>query len=233
LSSRKSEIVNTPPEWKFDPAAVEDRLKKWFPKLPEKTIASLLLYQTELLKFNKTLNLVSESTAKVAESVHVADSVLASQLISPLIVSDQPVYDFGSGNGCPGLIFAILNPARKVILVDRDQRKLEFCKHAASSVGASNVSVLVKGIEELPDRSVMTVISRGFAPLQKALIVCRKPVAKGGRFFHMKGDGWANELANIPTQVFSHWSPSLVGKYQIPGPGEVEMSLVLTEKIAD
>ena len=89
--SRKSEISNTPLEWKFDPAAVGEKLKKWFPKLPEKMIASLLLYQTELLKFNKALNLISESTAKVAESVHVADSVLASQLISPLIVSDQPV----------------------------------------------------------------------------------------------------------------------------------------------
>ena len=231
--SRKSDLLNSTAEWKYDPKVVEAKLKSWFPKLSEKVISGLVTYQTELLKFNKALNLISENTTKTAESVHVADCVMASQMITPLLVAGHPVYDFGSGNGCPGLIFAYLNPSREVILVDRDQRKLEFCKHAASIMALKNVNILVKGVEELPERSVHNAISRGFAPLQKALLIARKPMVRGGRFFHMKGDGWANELANIPTQVFSHWTPSLIGQYRIPGPGEVEMSLVMTEKIAD
>ena len=220
------------PEGPFDIAAVEGRYRKWFPDLTEPLIQGLIRYQTELVRFNKTVNLVSPVTAKTAESIHFADSIKASRLIERALVPNEPVYDFGSGNGFPGLVFAALYPNRKVILVDRDQRKLEFCKHVGAALELKNVSILMKGVEELPDGSVKNVMSRGFAPLQKALLIARKPVGKGGRFFHLKGDGWANELAALPSQLFSHWTPSLLGQYRIPETTH-DMAVVQTEKIAD
>jgi len=79
---------------------------------------------------------------------------------------------------------------------------------------------------------VKNVIARGFAPFSKALILCRKQFAKGGRFFHMKSDGWATELAAMPSQVFSHWTPSLLGNYRLPEV-KIEMYVVLTEKTGE
>jgi 16S rRNA (guanine527-N7)-methyltransferase len=213
-------------------ADIAKRLKTWLPDLQGDTCERLAIYHAELLKFNRTVNLISANTVKVADSVHVADSIFASRIAEKSAVDGQPVYDFGSGNGCPGLIYAILYPARKIILVDRDQRKMEFCKHVGSTLRLANLSVLTKGVEEIPSGTVVNAISRGFAPFSKSLILCRKSFRKGGRFFHLKGDGWANELASMPSQVFSHWSPSLVGQYRLPEV-KTEMFVVMTEKTAE
>ena len=211
---------------------IAKRLKNWIPKVADDSCEKAAIYHAELLKFNKTLNLISANTVKTADSVHVADSMFASLIVEESAVAGHAIYDFGSGNGCPGLIYAILYPARKVFLVDRDQRKMEFCKHVGAMLKLGNLSVLTKGIEEIPNGSVVNAIARGFAPFSKALLTCRKNFPKGGRFFHMKSDGWANELASMPSQVFSHWSPSLLGQYRLP---EVksEMFVVMTEKIAE
>lgn len=208
------------------------KLKKWFPDLSDDQIERLVIYLRELTRFNKSLNLVSPLTIKNAESVHVADCVYAAQYIRPQLDLSEPLYDFGSGNGCPGVLIAALYPEVKVILIDRDHRKMEFCKHVIHAMGLSNVEVQVKSVEEFQPASVKQAVARGFAPLSKALIKYRTKFPKGGKFFHMKGDGWANELASLPSQIFSHWTPSLIGKYKIPE-NAAEMFVVLTEKIAD
>jgi 16S rRNA (guanine527-N7)-methyltransferase len=211
----------TPPVAPVEVVDVDKRLKTWFPEMPAGTIARLVTYHTELLRFNKTINLISASTVKNADSVHVADAVLASKFITPSLVAGKPLYDFGSGNGCPGVIY-----------VDRDERKMEFCKHVASAMKLENVSILVKGVEDIESNAVSNAISRGFAPFSRALLLCRKQFPKGGRFFHMKSDGWANELAQLPSQVFTHWTPSLLGQYRLPET-TTEMYVVMTEKTSD
>lgn len=216
----------------FDSSVVSGKLKTWFPDLSEEQIGRLIIYLRELNRFNKTLNLVSATTIKNAESIHVADCVFAARHIEPLLDKSQPLYDFGSGNGCPGIIIGSLYPDVKVILVDRDQRKMEFCKQVIHLLGLSNIEVWVKGVEEISAGSVSQAVARGFAPLSKALIKYRSQFPKGGKFYHMKGDGWANEVAGLPSQVFSHWSPSLVGKYKIPE-NTAEMFVVLTEKTSN
>lgn len=178
------------------------------------------------------MNLVSPQTLPTADAVHICDGVFAFKLIKPELSLGATLYDFGSGNGIPGLVMGILDPALKVVLVDRDERKLEFCKHVASSVRATNVTTLKADVEELPRHSVLNVVGRGFAPLPKALLMTRAVVAKGGKFFHLKGDQFAQELSAVPSQLFSLWQPRLVGAYRLPDRG-AEMSVLVTDKIAD
>ena len=215
----------------FDPALVTTRLTKWFPKVSAPTIKKLVEYQGALFRSNKTMNLVPSNSLKNADAVHVGDCVLASHLIAPQLVAGQPLYDLASGAGLPGLIFAILNPSVKVILVDKDQRRMEFCKEVMGLLALDNVTLVVRPVEELADGALVNVMTRDFIPFSKVLILLRKQVAKGGKFFHLKEDGWANELASMPSQVFSHWSPSVVGQYQIPD-STAQRFVVLTEKIA-
>jgi len=228
-TSNKNEVAS---EVVFDPKAVEARFKKWFPDLSGEIITRLVAYQSELLAVNKTINLVPSGTSRNAEAVHFADSIYACRLIRPqLLKNNAPIYDFGSGNGLPGLIFGILFPDVRVILMDRDSRKLEFCKSMASKLKLENVTFQSGGIEDLPVQSVVNAVTRGVAPLQRALLVARKQVVKGGRLFHLKDDGWANELAQVPSQLFTFWSPSLLGQYKIPETSN-EMAVVVTDKIA-
>lgn len=216
----------------FNLHVVENKLKTWFPDLTVEQLAPILFYAANLVKFNNSLNLISQSSIRNMESVHIGDAILGSRLLFPKLVPNQPVYDFGSGNGIPGLVFGVLYPQIPVVLLDRDQRKMEFCKHVVAGKNLNNISVKIGAIEDLGDGSVFNALSRGFAPLPRALMATRKVIARGGKYFHFKGDGWANELASMPSQLFSYWTPSLLGQYRLPDTN-TDMSLVLTEKTAE
>lgn len=207
------------------------RIDQWFPDLSPAIRASLKAYYTELLKFNKTVNLIGVKTIPHADAIHFADSILAQKLLAKEITCDN-VYDFGSGNGFPGIIFAIMMPSVKFTLIDSDQRKSEFLKHIISLLKLKNVSVNIQQVEKIPEGSVKCAISRGFAPIAKALLMTRKTFAKGGVYYHLKGEEWASEVAEIPTQLCSYWEPSLLGSYKLPI-GEVKFSVVKSVKIQD
>lgn len=207
------------------------RIPEWYPALGAEKLTKLKIYYDELMKVNKAVNLIGVKTIPMADAIHFADSILACQHIA----SDQnidEIYDFGSGNGFPGLIFALLNPKSKVICVDTDERKCEFIKHTAHKMGISNIQVLTTQIEKLPDNSVKFGMSRGLASISKAILMLRKPYKKGGILYHMKGEEWFNEVSNIPTQLCAYWKASLVTEYRLPI-GEIKFAIARTEKFAD
>ncbi|MCC2679719.1 MAG: glucose inhibited division protein [Pseudobdellovibrio sp.] len=206
------------------------RIKTWFPDIDEKTHEHLYKYFTELQKFNKVVNLISPKTVLHADAVHFADSILASRAVSKKVNKSIYLYDIGSGNGFPGLIYAILNPDQKMALIDSDERKCEFMKHIADTLGLSGVVVQNKKVELLPSNTIEQAICRGFAPLPKALLTLRKAVKKGGNVYHMKAEEWAMEVSQIPTQLCSIWQPALESEYKLPI-GDIKMFVVKTTKL--
>lgn len=215
-----SEVVPTP--WRID---------TWFSDLNPEAAKQLKTFFDELLKFNRTVNLISPKTLPMADLIHMADSILAVRLIlkdrNPL----EEIYDIGSGNGFPGIVLAVLSPSTQVHLVDSDQRKCEFLKHAASLLQLRNVKVLNQTVETLPEGSIKVGICRGFASISKTILSTRRVVPKGGVFYHLKGENWPAEVGEIPTQLCSVWSPALVSEYKLPV-GSVKFGVVKTEKIA-
>ena len=214
-----------------DGVVVHWRIDQWFPDLDGGARLKLKLFHDELMKFNKSINLISVKTIGQADAVHFADSIMAVRMI----LANNPIddiHDFGSGNGFPGLIFAILSPTTKVHLVELDQRKAEFLKHCISTLGLSNADVMIRAVESLTPGTVKVAIARGFATITKILLNCRKIFLKGGKVYHMKSEEWASEVAQIPTQLCSYWTPALIGDYKLPV-GEVRFAIVKTEKIAD
>ena len=206
------------------------RLKSWFPDLDEKVLQNLKKYFIDLQKFSKVINLVSSKTIVHADAIHYADSIFACQIVRKNINKNNPLYDIGSGNGFPGLVYGMLYPDQKVILVDSDERKCEFLKHIADSLGLSNITVQNKKIEDIPADLIEQAICRGFSPLPKALLTLRKVVRKGGIVFHLKSGEWAVEISQIPIQLCSLWQPSLEAEYNLPV-GGIKMYIVRTTKI--
>ena len=207
------------------------RVNEWFPDLGPETLAKLKLYQEKLIDVNKTVNLVSPKTIYFADVIHFGDSILASRLLTPSIKAGSKVYDFGSGNGFPGLIFALLNPKVEVVLVEMDAKKCEFLNQMVPLLKLSNALVLNKTVESLPENSINVAICRGFNTIAKTLLITRKIVSKGGVIFHLKSEEWGIEVGEIPIQLCSSWSPGLLGDYKLPV-GTVKFSIVRTDKIA-
>ncbi|WP_374076519.1 16S rRNA (guanine(527)-N(7))-methyltransferase RsmG [Bdellovibrio bacteriovorus] len=207
------------------------RIDEWFPDLSPEVKSRLKTYHEELLKFNRTLNLISPKTLFVADALHFSDSILASRTIYSSNTKIDKIFDLGSGNGFPGMVFAILYPQVQVVLVEIDQKKCEFLRHLAGVLKLSNVTVENKNVDAFPDGSMQYTMARGFASISKAILITRKIVPKGGVFYHLKSEEWGIEVGEIPTQLCSIWSPSLVGEYKLPV-GAVKFSVVKTDKIA-
>lgn len=206
------------------------RIKEWFPELSSETHSKLKLYFDELLKFQKVVNLISSKTVVNADAVHFADSIHASIIVSKKVNKNNTLYDIGSGNGFPGIVYSILFPDQKLALVDTDERKCEFLKHVAQVIGYGNVEVLNKKIESFGPDSIEQAMCRGFAPLPRILLLLRKIVKDGGQVFHLKAEEWGMEVSQIPIQLCSSWQPLLEGEYKLPVL-DTKLYVIRTEKL--
>lgn len=167
-------------------------------------------------QYNKTINLVSKNTIPRAVTKHFFDSFQGLSIVQPEIKPGQPIFDYGSGNGFPGLVAAMMFQNESVILVERDARKSEFLKIAAGELKLKNVEVHNGGVEDLKEGSCQTVISRAMSPLPKFLLQSRKAINDAGTAFLFKGDHWSSEFTQIPAQVFDYWEVDVFGSYELP-----------------
>ncbi|MES3036799.1 MAG: 16S rRNA (guanine(527)-N(7))-methyltransferase RsmG [Bdellovibrionota bacterium] len=212
--------ANVVPNWRID---------SWFPDIPEATRAVLKTYWDELIKANRLLNLIPIKSIANADAIHFADSILASRLIFADLKSKE-IVDIGSGNGFPGLVFAILYPQVKMTLVDFDPKKCEFLNNIVGLVGLKNVEVQNVQIDKLPQGSVLNAMMRGVGSLTKTLILCRRLMHSPSNLYHVKSENWGMELADIPSQLCSTFEPSLLAEYRLPI-GEQKYAVVKTIKI--
>lgn len=163
--------------------------------------------------------------------MHILDAIRAWKLIEPFVPVGSIVYDFGTGNGLPGLLAAVIAPDRHFRLVDRDQRKMEFCKHLGSTLKLKNVSYLCMDLKDIEEGSVQFAISRGFASVSSSMLLARKQFAVGGRFFMLKGEGWSRELAEVQPQLFGLWRAEMIGQYTLPD-SVAEYVVIAADKIS-
>ena len=223
MSTPETPRPPTPPSWK---------IPRWFVNLDAQTQKNLKVYWEELIKFNKTVNLISPKTIITADSVHFGDSIKAVQIVYENNINIKEISDLGSGNGFPGLVLGMMYPQIKVTLIDVDQRKCEFLKHVISRTGANNVSVSTTNVERFDDNSLQTAITRGFASIPKAMMMLRNSVKVGGAIYFLKSEEWSQEVMTLPTQLCSVWTPEVVGEYS-PPESSAKFFVIKATKIAN
>lgn len=207
------------------------RIETWFTDIPKDKAAQLKTFGEQILKANKVLQVVSPKSQPFFDAIFFADCIYALKLIFTDRPEAKEIYDLGTGAGFPGMVGAILYPDKKFVLVDQDANKTKFLTECAAALGLKNVEVKTTNFEALPQGSVTTAISRGVSNISKLILATRKCVAQGGVLYHMKSENWGMEVADIPSQLCSVWSPGLVSEYRLPV-GEIRFAVVKTEKIA-
>jgi 16S rRNA (guanine527-N7)-methyltransferase len=203
------------------------RIDELFPDLGLETRAQLRELHTELLKFNKAINLISANSIVDADLIHIADGIIGSKIVIGNL-STKTIYDIGSGNGIPGIVAAVLSPAHNFILLDSDGRKVEFMKHCISKLKLDNCSVVLSRIEEIDGNQINAAVSRGFSSIQNSISLISRGAAETCEYFHFKSAAVEGEISACRSEQ-PDWEVSLLAEYEIPKhPGK--RSIVLTKR---
>ena len=192
-----------------------DSLPEIIPEISDGEFQKFQLYYEILAQFNNRMNLVSNSTLNVAGRRHFADSYYGIKAFEEEIPAGSEVHDFGSGNGFPGIVFGIMRPDLKFVLVERDRRKSEFLKHVAHSLELKNIDVFNGETRDLPVQAVKYSLSRAMSPMPRMLLETRDVVAEDGHLFLFKGEYWTGEFGNIPPLLFDFWNISVKSTYKL------------------
>lgn len=158
------------------------------------TLDKLQAYGELLVKWQKAVNLVSNSTLKDLWRRHFLDSA---QLLSLIGTPLPSIADIGTGAGFPGMVLAILTNT-PVHLIDSDHKKTTFLREVAR-VTDTPVHVHANRIEDV-DIQVGLVVSRALAPLETLLRWQQHLGASTG--LYLKGEKASAEIETAK-QIYS------------------------------
>ena len=166
-----------------------------FTQVSRETITSLKKYEDLLVKANKSLNLVGNSTINQIWIRHFLDSV---QVIDFVDKNDQNLVDLGSGAGLPGLVLAIAAKDRKltfkVKLIEKSPKKVKFLKDAVRVLDL-NVEVLQQNILDEQIKFFEDVfVTRAFKPLKTILQLIHNKANNWKKIIIFLGKTGKNEL---------------------------------------
>ncbi len=184
------------------PEAVGERFD-----VSRETLERLILFGDLLLRWNRTINLISRADEANLWPRHIADSL---QLITHMPTLDSPAIDLGSGAGFPGLVLAIAT-GTKFHLIEADTRKATFLREAARATAAA-VTIHACRIEAATLAPSPLITARALAPLSSLLTLAAPFLAQSGICLFPKGRdaeleltdaarAWNMRVEKIPSQV--------------------------------
>ena len=166
-----------------------------FTQVSRETITSLKKYEDILIKANKTLNLVGNSTINEIWTRHFLDSA---QVIDFIDKNCKTLVDLGSGAGFPGLVLAIILKDRKIPLkiklIEKSPKKIKFLRRVISELNL-NVEVLSQNVLEQRITFMEEVfVTRAFKPLKIILELIHNKAKNWKKIFVFLGKTGQNEL---------------------------------------
>ena len=139
-----------------------------YSQVSRETITSLVKYEELLIKSNKSLNLVGNSTIKNIWHRHFLDSF---QVIDFIDKNQKTLVDIGSGAGFPGLVLSIVAKERKIPLkiklIEKSKKKINFLKEIITKLNLSATAINQNVEDEKFYFTDDTFVARAFKPLPK------------------------------------------------------------------
>jgi len=159
------------------------------------TMERLGRYESLLIKWQKSINLVSAGTLPQLWRRHMLDSA---QLAALAPEDARRWADLGSGGGFPGLVVAILlagRPGFEMHLVESDQRKCIFMREVARATEAPATIHNCRIEDFAAGQGVFDVVSaRALAPLDRLLGWAAPLFGPQTVGLFLKGQGVQDEL---------------------------------------
>ena len=155
----------------------------------ERAMAAFELYLTELLKWNRKINLTAIRSEKGIVLKHFLDSLS----VYPYLPERSFVLDIGSGAGFPGIPLKIVHPTLEMTLIDSVRKKVDFQRHIIRMLGLKGIAAIHGRVQ---DRGILQslsgrfdiTLSRAFSDLRTFLVLAFPFLKEAGTVIAMKGE---------------------------------------------
>lgn len=169
----------------------------------EARTAALLLYLEELRRWSRAYALVGPNESPRLVDRHVRPSLLLASRLAPT----ASVLDVGSGAGFPGLVIALADPARRVVLVERNGKKARFLDHVRRRLGLGRLEVVHGDVHALETSPFDAVTARAWGSARALLEASARLAHPATVWYLLKGPRGAREAADLPAGWHGTWSP--------------------------
>ena len=157
-------------------------------ELPTGSLEALDFFLSELMRWNRKMNLTGIRDPFQILVKHFLDSLAVSPHISP----GSSLLDVGSGAGFPCIVLKISDPSLKVTSIDSSRKKLAFQRHLIRRLGLKGTDAVQA---RLPDPQLVErfdkvfdyAISRAFGSVEALLRIARPLIKDTGIVIVMKG----------------------------------------------
>ena len=183
-------------------------------------MAALEAYVALLLRWNRTINLISRGDEALIWERHIADSLALAALLP---AEFSHAIDIGSGGGLPGVVLAIATQ-RPIHLVESDQRKSAFLREVTRELSLP-IIVHATRIETAKPPKAPAITARAVAPLTTLLALAAPHLAPGGICLFPKGRTANDEL----TAARLEWHMDVVST---PSPTDPSAQILRISEIA-
>lgn len=163
-----------------------------------KATPKLKQFSEFVLKWQKSVNLISPKTVPEIWERHIVDSA---QLYPYIPVETKTLVDMGSGAGFPGIVLALLNqenkgPVHHFYLIESDTKKSIFLKEAARLFGLP-VTVINDRIEKVQIEQVDVVTARALKDVNELLSLGQGFITPETTCLFLKGEKVDEEIAGV------------------------------------
>jgi len=162
-------------------------------------LEKLSIYYKEVIKFNKSYNLIGKSTENSFWSRHILDSA---QLIKFFKFSENSsISDLGTGAGFPGIVISLANKKSDfhVKLYEKSPIKVEFLNSIIKKLNIERCHVIQGNVMEKKIESEI-IVCRAFKKLDEIIKFSRENCQKPHKMLILKGKNAQADVNNALTK---------------------------------
>ena len=194
-----------------------DGARKMGIKIDEGITASFSIHASELIHWNRKINLTAITHPRDIAIKHFLDSLVPAGFIP----ERARLLDIGSGAGFPGIPLKILKPSLSVLLIDGVRKKVNFLKHVLRALGLEKIDALQIRAEKLQyasgfNNSFDVIISRALSDLAPFVRSALPLLATQGTIIALKGEVDQKELDAVRADAPEHRYSLKVENYSLP-----------------
>lgn len=171
----------------------------------ERELQALHAYLTQLMKWNKVMNLVGPYSWQDVLRALVVDSLHLAVFLKSLPLADNPrCWDVGAGAGLPGIPLRAVWGEGTYTLVEVREKRTLFMEQVLARMELPSISVYRGRIEDFMEENdpADLILSRAFMPWRKMLDLISGHIAPTGRVVFLTREplpegvptGWQTEV---------------------------------------